>query len=564
MNARRASRSRALARRVSTAAGARRLAARCAGRGRRGADGPETRTSATARSPRATPVYVEIYEPTIPIPADPAGRARVRLHQGRRRQQQLARSGLVPVARRRGRRGCQDHRREPRPAAGDLRPDRRAGLPGPGQLRLPVGPGGGGQRADPRHGDAHRRDREGDVRPDRLLDHLRHLRRRGRAAEVAAVAASRACPGSRACPPCRSRGSSTARWAPSTTLGDRPATTSRSARCAPRRERADCQIPAQLSALASFGGFAGLQLHRAHRRPRSSAPPGPPSATSACCGGVVTLSGVTAKVTSSSDGTTPKGKGKASLRHHDHRRPELRRSVRTASRAAGRPRPDPGPARRARRPRWRAARHHAHRARARPSSGDGKEVKSVVEGLIVEIDTKTLSRRACARCRSRTSSTSCPPRTQGPQEGARRGRQPVAALVLHLGRATSKVETVGPDRHPRRGPGQRPRAATATTGGAGGRRRRATGGARRHAHASGRHPGGSGRRRAGRRPRPRRVLARPACPPLFSIPGLLLVGGIGGAVRRGQLCPPARCGWRSAGAAPAPTASTPACPTCER
>ena len=64
----------------------------------------------------ATPVKIEIFEPTIPIPATPQLEVELRLHQGQGGHRQHQGPGQLPVARRRGRRGAQDVRRAARPA----------------------------------------------------------------------------------------------------------------------------------------------------------------------------------------------------------------------------------------------------------------------------------------------------------------------------------------------------------------------------------------------------------------------------------------------------------------
>ena len=113
------------------AADARRVAAGLVGRAslagrrpacRRGRRRPSPAPSEPAlqrlqqQRPCATPVKVEIYEPTIPIPADPAGRVRLRLHQGRGRHRSTKgrASFLWPGDARR--RGPQDLLRAARPA----------------------------------------------------------------------------------------------------------------------------------------------------------------------------------------------------------------------------------------------------------------------------------------------------------------------------------------------------------------------------------------------------------------------------------------------------------------
>ena len=139
--------------------------------------------------------------------------------------------------------------------------------------------------------------------------------------------------------------------------------------------------------------------------------------------------------------------------------------------------------------------------------------------------------------------------------------------MIHLGRATSKVETADPIAIPDVVPDNDPEAEEETTDGwhhgGGGTRRHD----RRHGATGGITSPTTTPTAAGPRP-PTRALP-PAelasgLPPLFSIPGLLLFGAHRRRRRGRQLRTPDRR-WRpSAVAVRARTASTPACPTCER
>ena len=105
-------------------------------------------------------------------------------------------------------------------------------------------------------------------------------------------------------------------------------------------------------------------------------------------GGVVTLSGIKAKVTSSSDGTEPKGKGKASYGTLTIAGQEFSIGP-DGIEGGGQSSPIPGLPDE---PKAALAQLGVTITVPEPVfEVDGKEVKSLVEGLVVEIDTKTLT-----------------------------------------------------------------------------------------------------------------------------------------------------------------------------
>ena len=188
--------------------------------------------------------------------------------------------------------------------------------------------------------------------------------------------------------------------------GERQDVTSRSTFRSGRRRAADCQIPAQLGALVSFGGFQASSL--------TERTAGEITSTSRSevgdiklAGGVVTLSGVTAKVTSSSDGTTPKGKGKASYGTVTIAGQEFGIGP-DGIEAAGSTTPIPGlpdaPDSGAQ-----AARHHHHRARSRRSNATARRSRASSRRWSSR-STPRSSPTCSGPCRCRTSSTSSPRR----------------------------------------------------------------------------------------------------------------------------------------------------------
>ena len=227
-------------------------------------------------------------------------------------------------------------------------------------------------------------------------------------------------------------------------------------------------------------------------------------------GGVITMSGVMSKVTSSSDGTTPKGKGKAKYGTINIAGQEFAIGPEGVE-GGGQAAPIPGLPDE---PKAALAQLGLTITVPEPVfEVDGKEVKSVVEGLIVEIDTKTLS-DGLRQLPLQDILDQLPEEMKDLKKALQAGINLSPRIVIHLGRATSKVETADPIAIPDVVPDNDP-------DGRGGdhRRRRHLGG------GTGGTAGGTDRRRhvadhhadRGRRPPPptRPCLRRswpPACP----------------------------------------------------
>jgi hypothetical protein len=311
-----------------------------------------------------------------------------------------------------------------------------------------------------------------------------------------------------------------------TGTSERSATTSRSSFRSAAADEPACSVPAQLSALASFGGFeSSSYTERTGDEIISTSRTAVGDISIA--GGLVTMSGVTSKVTSSSDGTTPKGKGKASYG-----------TITIAGQtfgigpdgveASGSTTAIPGlqddPT---------AALKQLGITITVPKPSfvrDGKEVKSLVEALVVQLDTKTLF-DAVRLLPLNDIISQLPEDLKDLKKALGAAVNLSPRVVLHLGRATSKVETVDPIDLPTVGPTDTP-SASPTTGGNGGGD---TGGGGAAPDAL--PPADSGPVAGGDAPvddLEDTVLASSKLPPLFSIPGLLLVGGIGGAVVAGS------------------------------
>jgi hypothetical protein len=309
---------------------------------------------------------------------------------------------------------------------------------------------------------------------------------------------------------------------------ERSATTSRGFSRASAAEETPCQVPAQLSALASFGGFEAYSYTERTADEIVGVSRAVVGETS-IAGGLVTLSGVTAKVTSSSDGATPKGKGKASYGtitiagQEFAIGPEGVEGGGTSTAIPGLP-DEPNAA---------LAELGITLTVPEPTFvRDDKEVKSVVEALVVQIDTKTL-----------TDAVRLLPLAdilnQLPEDMADLKKALGAAVnlsprvVMHLGRATSKVETVDKIVIPPVVPDNDPEPEDTATGGTGGG---GTGGGT-GGSVTPAAPVDSG---SPSTTTPEAVGDLPSAelasglPPLFSIPGLLLFGCLAGAAVAGS------------------------------
>lgn len=308
--------------------------------------------------------------------------------------------------------------------------------------------------------------------------------------------------------------------------GERTATTSRASARTAAAEETPCQIPAQLGALVSFGGF---QAYSYTERTADEVVGTSRSAVGEIklAGGVVSLSGVTSKVTSSSDGTTPKGKGKASYGTLTIAGQEFGIGPEGVE-AAGSTSPIPGlpdaPA---------AALKQLGITITVPEpvfERDGKEVKSVVEALVVEIDTKVFT-DVLRTLPLQDILNQLPAEAEDLTKALGAAVNLAPRVVLHLGRTTSKLETVDPLKIPDVVPDNDPEGED-TSGGTGGGGTGGAGGLGGTTTPPAATPVGAGETPVS--DLEDTTLASSKLPPLFSIPGLLLFAGIGGAVIAGS------------------------------
>jgi hypothetical protein len=306
-------------------------------------------------------------------------------------------------------------------------------------------------------------------------------------------------------------------------------TTRGSARTAAADEPAtECQIPAQLAGLMTFGGFEAYSF--------TERTPGEVSSVSrtavgeiSLLGGVVTMSGVKAKVTSPSDGTEPKGKGKATYGTITIAGQEFAIGP-DGVEGAGQSSPIPALPDE---PKAALAQLGITLTVPQPVYDvDEKEIESVVEGLIVEIDTATLT-DALRTLPLQDLLDQLPDELGELKKAIQAGINLSPKIVVHLGRTTSKLETVEPIQIPDIVPDNDPGGDEETTedsgatgggGGTGG----ATGGVTAPASTS-----------TGSAPTTTETALPPTelasgLPDLFSIPGLLLMGAIAGACVAGS------------------------------
>ena len=164
---------------------------------------------------------------------------------------------------------------------------------------------------------------------------------------------------------------------------------------------------------------------------------------------------------------------------------------------------------------------------------DGKEVKSVVEGLIVEIDTKTLS-DGLRQLPLQDILDQLPEEMKDLKKALQAGINLSPRIVIHLGRATSKVETADPitipDVVPDNDPDGEETTEDGTTGGGG--TTGTTGGTTGGITSPTTTPTAAGPTTTDAALPPAELAS--GLPPLFSIPGLLLFGGIGAAIAAGS------------------------------
>lgn len=314
-------------------------------------------------------------------------------------------------------------------------------------------------------------------------------------------------------------------------VSDRSATTTRSsARSAAAEEPAsECQIPAQLAALASFGGFETFSY--------VERTPGEINGVSRSAvgdislfGGVVTMSGVKAKATSSSDGTTPVGQGKASYGTINIAGQEFSIGP-DGIEGGGQASPLPGLPDE---PEAALAELGVTITVPEPVfEVDGKEVKSVVEALVVEIDTETLS-DAIRTLPLQDILDQLPEDMKDFKKLLQAAINLSPRIVIHLGRATAKVETADPitipdivaDNDPEgEETGEETGGSTGDDGAVGGTTASGT-------TPTTTTPTASSPTASGSALPPAELTS--GLPALFSIPGLLMVGAIAGGCVAGS------------------------------
>jgi hypothetical protein len=311
---------------------------------------------------------------------------------------------------------------------------------------------------------------------------------------------------------------------------ERSATTTRSSsRTAAAEEPAECQIPAQLAGLASFGGFEASSY--------SERTAGQINAVSRSAvgeislfGGVVTMSGVKAKVTSSSDGTAPTGKGKAAYGTINIAGQEFAIGP-DGVEGGGQASPIPGLPDE---PKAALAELGVTITVPKPVfEVKGKAIKSTVEGVIVEIDTATLT-DALRTLPLQDILDQLPEELAELKKALQAGINLSPRIVLHLGRATSKLQTVEPIKIPSYVPDNDPQGGEETTETEGGT---TTGGGTGAGTTGGVTPPGT--TPSASAPTTSGTALPPAelasgLPELFSIPGLLMMGAIAGACVAGS------------------------------
>jgi hypothetical protein len=290
---------------------------------------------------------------------------------------------------------------------------------------------------------------------------------------------------------------------------------------------AECQIPAQLAALASFGGFQAFSYTE-----RTAGEINGVSRSAvgdiSLFGGVVTMSGIKSKVTSSSDGTEPTGKGKASYGTINIAGQEFAVGP-DGIEGGGQSSPIPGLPDE---PEAALAELGVTLTVPQPVFDvDGKEITSVVEGLIVEIDTKTLT-DGLRELPLQDILDQLPEDMKDLKKALQAAINLSPRIVMHLGRATAKVETADPIEIPDVVPDNDPDGEETTDDGGG-----TTGGTTGGGTAGGvtspttataTSPTGT----TGTALPPAELAS--GLPALFSIPGLLMVGAIAGACVAGS------------------------------
>jgi hypothetical protein len=289
----------------------------------------------------------------------------------------------------------------------------------------------------------------------------------------------------------------------------------------------ECQIPAQLADLATFGGFQAFSYTErtaGEIRGVSRSAVGDVS----LFGGVITMSGVKARVTSSSDGTEPSGKGKASYGTITIAGQEFSIGP-DGVEGGGQSSPIPGLPDE---PKAALAELGVTITVPEPVfEVDEKEIESVVEGLVVEIDTKTLS-DGLRTLPLQDVLDQLPEEMKELKKALQAAINLSPRIVMHLGRATSTVETADPIEIPDLVPDNDP-GGDETTDGGGTTGGGTTGGGTAGGVTSPTAPTATSPTGTSGTALPPAELTS-GLPPLFSIPGLLMVGAIAGACVAGS------------------------------
>ena len=293
-------------------------------------------------------------------------------------------------------------------------------------------------------------------------------------------------------------------------------------------DAAACQFPAQLAALIDIGGYISSS--------RSVSSPDAVTATSraalgdiSIAGGVVTMSGINARAVSSSNGKKTKGDGRAAYGTISIAGQEFGMGPEGFT-AAGSPAPIPGlpddPAKA-------LEALGIHLTMPKPVyTRDADKLTTTVEGLIVDIDTGVLRHKLDALpwhvFTDIVNQIPFPPEA-GPIKSALLSAVTLAPrFVLHLGAATSTVQTVQgieiPPVVPDNDPGGDDNGGDTGGGGTG-----TTGGGSVPPGSTTPTTGGTTPTDTGSSTPVATEPMGAGLPPLFSIPGLLLFGGIAAA-----------------------------------
>jgi hypothetical protein len=295
-----------------------------------------------------------------------------------------------------------------------------------------------------------------------------------------------------------------------------------------------CQLPAALSAVVDVNGYVadsqsisdGSTVQAVSRSALGEV---------RLLGGIVTMSGISSTVVSASDGTIGKSQGRADYGTMTIAGqtfgvgPEGFTAAGRSGRIPGLP-DDPTAAL--------AALGITVQLPAPAYKADGDKASGTVEGLVVTIDLKTLKPVLSQIDLGPILAQVPSPPEAAPLKsllGAIGNLSP--KIVLHLGYATSAVDTVQPIKIPATVPDNDP-SSSPTQGAGGSSSGGAGGGGAVPAGGGALPPVGTSAGGAGTGTTTASVLApaaaSPGLPPLFSIPGLLLCAGLGGALLAGS------------------------------